>query len=350
VGARYTAQYELDDLVADPRYKELKILPQSPATRILMRSRRQAAGVEYLDSNGKPQSALADRVVICSGTYESPKLLLLSENIFWPKGVGNDSDLVGKYITSHSILGVKGKLDRNDECWFQEYDFPTLMSRTYDTPEYQQHGKLFIFKNRKEPSFDFADKMVDGLTKNQIEAELRKERRQELQAFLEEKGSEGNRLTIADGKNRWGLPNTRVHFDRTSADLADAHSRLALMERVIKTMGYEIEYSKVEDPGGHHASGTCRMAEHPEHGVTDADLRVHGTDNLYICSNAVLPSGSAVNPTLTLTALAMRLGDHLVGATARPVARAAESAAAPARATASTRESPSVNLNESVFG
>jgi choline dehydrogenase-like flavoprotein len=46
-------------------------------------------------------------------------------------------------------------------------------------------------------------------------------------------------------------------------------------------------------------------------GVVDADLMVHGTDNLFVCSNAVFPSLGAINPTLTLTALALRLGDHL---------------------------------------
>ena len=33
----------------------------------------------------------------------------------------------------------------------QEYDFPTLMSRTYDTEKYQSDGKIFLFKNRVPP-------------------------------------------------------------------------------------------------------------------------------------------------------------------------------------------------------
>ena len=45
--------------------------------------------------------------------------------------------------------------------------------------------------------------------------------------------------------------------------------------------------------------------------MTNADLAVHGIDNLFVCSNAVLPNAAAVNPTLTLAALALRLGSHL---------------------------------------
>ena len=54
------------------------------------------------------------------------------------------------------------------------------------------------------------------------------------------------------------------------------------------------------------------MAATPEEGVTDSDMQVFGTDNLYVCSNAVFPTCAAVNPTLTLTAMSMRLGDHLI--------------------------------------
>lgn len=43
----------------------------------------------------------------------------------------------------------------------------------------------------------------------------------------------------------------------------------------------------------------------------DARLAVHDMDNLFVCSNAVFPSIAAVNPTLTLAALALRLAEHL---------------------------------------
>ena len=55
------------------------------------------------------------------------------------------------------------------------------------------------------------------------------------------------------------------------------------------------------------------MGATPEEGVVDGDLRVHDVDNLYVCSTAVFPSVGAVNPTLTLVAMALRLADHLNG-------------------------------------
>jgi choline dehydrogenase-like flavoprotein len=46
-------------------------------------------------------------------------------------------------------------------------------------------------------------------------------------------------------------------------------------------------------------------------GVVDADCRVHGVANLSIAGASVFPTAGAVNPTLTLVALSLRLSDHL---------------------------------------
>ena len=63
--------------------------------------------------------------------------------------------------------------------------------------------------------------------------------------------------------------------------------------------------------------GTTRMHEDPTRGVVDADGKVHGTRNLYVASSATFPTGGFANPTLTIVALALRLGAHLrSGATA----------------------------------
>jgi choline dehydrogenase-like flavoprotein len=56
------------------------------------------------------------------------------------------------------------------------------------------------------------------------------------------------------------------------------------------------------------------MASAPRQGVVDEQCRVHGVDNLYIAGSSVFPTSGIANPTLTLLALAFRLGDHLAGA------------------------------------
>ncbi len=312
-GSRFSAQYILDDLRSDPRHTGFVQRCHAPAVKLIVESKQRVVAVEYVDTKtGETHRVHADTFIVCSGTYESAKLLLRSTSSQWIDGIGNDHDLVGRFVVSHSFLRVKGSFPRNPGHWIQEYDFPTLMSRTYDAPEYQLDGKIFLFKNRILPNVDIGKLMIEGKTRAEIQAILGGPMELELQAFYEEKGLYGNRLTSKPGTNRFGLPLTHIDYLRDPRFPERATRRLELMKAVFREMGFEIVSSGWDDPGGHHATSTCRMAENPESGVTDSNLKVFGTDNLYVCSNATFPTCTAVNPTLTLTAISMRLGDHLV--------------------------------------
>ena len=53
------------------------------------------------------------------------------------------------------------------------------------------------------------------------------------------------------------------------------------------------------------------MGTDPGASVVDPDLKAHDFDNLWISDASVLPTSAAVNPSLTIAALALRLGEHL---------------------------------------
>ena len=44
----------------------------------------------------------------------------------------------------------------------------------------------------------------------------------------------------------------------------------------------------------------------------DLNCRTHEVDNLYVVDGSFFPSSAAVNPTLTIIANALRVGDHLL--------------------------------------
>ncbi len=68
-------------------------------------------------------------------------------------------------------------------------------------------------------------------------------------------------------------------------------------------------------PGFHcHQMGTTRMSADPKFGVVDGNCRVHGVKNLYIAGSSVFPTGGGANPTTTIVALALRLGEQLARA------------------------------------
>jgi hypothetical protein len=60
-----------------------------------------------------------------------------------------------------------------------------------------------------------------------------------------------------------------------------------------------------------HQCGTARMGADPAASVVDTGLRAHDLDNLYVVDAAVLPTSAAVNPSLTVAALALRTADRI---------------------------------------
>jgi choline dehydrogenase-like flavoprotein len=62
-----------------------------------------------------------------------------------------------------------------------------------------------------------------------------------------------------------------------------------------------------------HQAGTARFGSDPEISVLDLNCRAHQLDNLYVVDSSFFPSIGAVNPTLTIIANALRVGDHLAG-------------------------------------
>jgi choline dehydrogenase-like flavoprotein len=61
-----------------------------------------------------------------------------------------------------------------------------------------------------------------------------------------------------------------------------------------------------------HQCGTCRFGDDPTTSVLDRNCRTHDLDNLYVFDSSFFRSSAAVNPTLTIIANALRVGDHLI--------------------------------------
>ena len=60
-----------------------------------------------------------------------------------------------------------------------------------------------------------------------------------------------------------------------------------------------------------HQVGTCKFGDDPKTAVLDLNCRAHDVDNLYVVDGSFFVSSGAVNPTLTIVANALRVGDHL---------------------------------------
>lgn len=141
-----------------------------------------------------------------------------------------------------------------------------------------------------------------------------------LDFHSEQQPNPESRVTLIPERDALGMPKIRIDWRYTAWDVETVKATLRVIrEELEKTGCGTLTYNErtIDDEimrfgayGGHHI-GTARMSANPADGVVDADCRVHGVDNLFIASSAVFPTSSQANPTLTIVAIAVRLGRWL---------------------------------------
>jgi choline dehydrogenase-like flavoprotein len=147
-------------------------------------------------------------------------------------------------------------------------------------------------------------------------------------ARAEQAPNPASRVMLSEERDAFGLPRIALDWQLLDVDKRSLKVTMEALDRELRRLSLgrvepsawldEPETPWVADPlvsnhpvGGYHHMGTTRMATSPRRGVVDADCRVHGLGNLYVAGSSVFPTGGWANPTLTILALALRLGDHL---------------------------------------
>ncbi|HBB33505.1 MAG TPA: GMC family oxidoreductase [Cyanobacteria bacterium UBA8803] len=318
-GARFSANNFLDDMLDSGSFPNLEVRLNSVVEKVVMSECGNIAkGVAYFENDNKTRNntntlyAEAERIIIAAGTIESSKLLLRSKyDKFWRNGIGNDRDLVGANLVTHPYFIFTGQRAKNSQLEQSEMNFPTLCSRHFDSEEEQAEGKFILINPPSSPKINLLSKMQAGLNYADINNYIEGENWIELHGMVEIFSERNNRISNFDKINKMGMPQTLVDFSQSY----DFDRRMKYIQKQVKKIFNAMDASLIGKPSiswrADHAACTLRMSDSETFGVTDPDMRVHGVDNLYVCSNASFPSTGAVNPTLTLTALALRLGDHL---------------------------------------
>jgi choline dehydrogenase-like flavoprotein len=143
-----------------------------------------------------------------------------------------------------------------------------------------------------------------------------------MRAAFETSFRHENHVALGDEQDALGRRRVRIEWRIGEEDVENMRRVMRLFDRSVRQAGVgHFEGAFPDEPsawrgaieGGKHHMGTTRMHVAPEQGVVDENGRVHGTANLFVTGSSVFPSGGYVNPTLTIVALAVRLGDHLSG-------------------------------------
>lgn len=317
-GARFSANNYIDDMLQWGYYPNLELRLGAVVQQLVMSNKDTVTGVEYLDtSDGSFKIISAARTIVAAGAIESAKLLKRSKNNFWPNGVGNEHDLVGRHIVTHPYFMFQGiQKSSNSKKLQPEMNFPTLVSRHFDSVSEQAEGKFVLVHPSSSPKMELVKMMQRGIGRSEIDKSIEGPAIFEIHGMVEVFGEPSNLIDNHSIDNHLipnflGIPQTVVDYSTEPGFKARMEKIQSVVSNIFRSMDATISSNSNTSWRADHAACTVRMHAIPEKGVVNENLQVHNVNNLFVCSNGVFPNLGAVNPTLTLTGLAIRLGDHL---------------------------------------
>ncbi|MEL6814469.1 MAG: GMC family oxidoreductase [Cyanobacteria bacterium J06598_3] len=268
-------------------------------------SGKEITGVEA-EINGETHTFSSEIVVVACGAVNSAVLLLNSANEQHPNGLANSSDQVGRNFMKHLAAAVVGLSLKENHSVFQK----TLAINDYywgeDGFEYPMgHVQLLGKVNSRMLALD-VPKIAPSLA-------LRIAAKRTVDWWLtgEDAPDPKNRITVNKGKTTVRYePNNMAAFKRLIKRWIKVIREVDNEGSVLPVSWY---FSKILPVGAvAHQVGTCRFGSDPATSVLDLNCKAHDVDNLYVVDGSFFPSSAAVNPSLTIMANAMRVGDHLV--------------------------------------
>lgn len=266
---------------------------------------RRLRAVRVATLEGNTFSVQARVFVLATGAIENARLLLQPTDAY-PRGIGNEHDLVGRYFMEHAFLGALAV--HASKQWPR---FSAL------SPSLQAHYALLDAGVHMRTLGEEADELSRALLPAARALDDAPKDSALVRAVIygETLPDLSNRVTLTTERDALGLHRCDLHFGLSSVDRRSLHETQRLVARIVGERGWgRLRPAAIPDLTGfaNHHMGTTRMNQNPRLGVVDPYCRVHGLSNLFIAGSSVFPSTGLVNPTFTIVALAYRLADHLV--------------------------------------
>ncbi|GHC68199.1 GMC family oxidoreductase [Streptomyces cinnamoneus] len=273
------------------------------------RAGRRVTGVRYV-RGGRERFQRAAAVAVAGYSIETPRLLLNSATSRFPQGLCNDHDLVGRYVMVQGAPQTAGRFP--DEIRMYKGPPPEVSSEAfYETDPSKPYRRGFSVQTVSPLPIMWAEHVA---AQGHWGTDLRQRMADyvhwaTLGALCEFLPQAGNRVTLAEEKDRHGLPVARFDHGHCANDDLLMEAAREVMEEILKAAG-ATELMTVERYA--HLVGGCRMGRTPAEGVVDGDLRTFAIPNLFVTDGSVLPTQGSANPALTIMALADRAATRLI--------------------------------------
>ena len=289
-----------------------EVRPNAMAAQISTDESGRVIGVlHFQKGNRELFRQRAKNVIVAGYAVETPRLLLNSSSALFPDGLANSSGMVGKCFMVHSGHQVFAKFpDR-----INQYKAPPGLALTEHFNRTMPDTRFicgYTIEVVGPHPVDFAARIATA--RSLWGADLRR-------AMLDYNyysgvGIVGEILPQARNivklheaeKDQYGLPVPHVVFGYHENDERIINHAIAKMKEILEAAGGRDAWSADRTA---HLLGTCRMGHDPKGSVVNADCRAHDVPNLFICDGSVFPTSTAVNPSLTIEAIAARAADRI---------------------------------------
>jgi choline dehydrogenase-like flavoprotein len=264
----------------------------------------RCTGVVY-SRDGREHFQPADTVAVCGYAIETPRLLLNSTSRRFPYGLANNADQVGRYVMVQGATQVAGRFPMD----LRMYKAPppeVTSEQFYETDPDRGFARGFSIQTVSPLPIGWAEHVQ---AEGHWGAELRRYMRDYnhwsvLGSLCELLPQAGNRVTLAEEQDQYGLPVARFSHSLSENDRANIAFAKAKMEEIWEHAGAQ-DILAIDRYA--HLVGGARMGFSADDSVVDSSHRAWGLPNLFIADGSVLPTQGAANPALVIMALADRL-------------------------------------------
>ncbi len=277
------------------QHPNVRLKTGARVTRLVAEAGRVTA-VEVM-REGRAERLTAPLVVLSAGAVMSAALLLASADAAHPTGLANRSDQVGRNFMNHNLSAVLALHPfRANPSVYQK---TVQVNDFYLTggPGGAPLGNVQLLGKISGPILA-SDTPIPGPLAGWIARHS-----VDILAMSEDLPNPDSRVTLKGDQVvlDWKRSNWEAHL-----------ALVAVLKKKLRKAGYPIVLSRAFDrrtPS--HQCGTARMGADPATSVVEANCRSHDLENLYIVDASVLPTSAAVNPALTIAALALRTAAHI---------------------------------------
>jgi choline dehydrogenase-like flavoprotein len=287
-------------------------------SEILVNDQGKITGVSYFDEKNRKQTQTADIVILSASASETARLLLNSKSKFFPQGIGNENDWVGRNLQGHAYTGARGIFE--DEVYddFGPGASVAICDFNHHNPGIVGGGMLanefirmpYLFTGARPPGSP-----TWGLKHKQFQRDNFKKVAQVQGPYQEIPNFDARVQVDPTVKDFWGIPVAKLSGARHKKDVEGCRFLSEKAELWLKEAGAVYTWQNVGGgnnlSGGQHQAGACRMGNDPKTSVTDKFGRVHSVPNLFIADGSLHVNNGGFNPALTIMALGYRVGGYI---------------------------------------